>query len=238
MRGRQACFGLAQVHRCTDVQVYGHAGQFQVPISRSPTCQSGCREIPRRAGWTGERTAGLLWACTGARVCGRTGVQVYGRAGQFQVPVSPFPYSPLASPTAAKRRWVRREVEEEQAYLGFAQRSSDAGSSLIHLSHLLVYSVYPLPLYSFLNLSVYSQTRCEIPFYRHRGRSNTRFSRSAYCFPLSAFPFPFPARFASYFQNARGRSAAGILLRYTFRFVPRTGGRFHASAGRLWHRPW
>lgn len=172
----------------TGTRVRQAVSSSQFPYS--PACQSSRREIPRRAGWIGERTAGLLWACTGARAHGRTGVQVHRVYGCTGAPDSfkfPFPYSPLASPAAAKRLWVRRAAE------GGNRLTWNLHGA--HPTQVLRLSIYPIYSYiPFIRLSVtpllvsefisYSQTRCEIPFYRHRGRSNARF-------PLSGFPFPF-----------------------------------------------
>ena len=207
----------------TGTRVRQAVSSSQFPYS--PTHQPSRREIPRRAGWTGERTAGLLWACTGARVCGRTGVQVYRCTGAPDSFKFPFPARPLASPAAAKYRARRGgQVRGRQACFGLAQvhgctgntdarvhgctgvqvygragqfqvpisllarlpvrppRNAASGGRLrgnrltwdLHSAHptqvlrLSIYpiysyipfirlSVYPLPIYSFLNLSVYSQ---------------------------------------------------------------------------------
>ena len=153
-----ACTG-AQVHRCTSARVYGHTGTRArriVSSSHFPTrplaSPAAAKSRARRGGQVRGRQAcfGLaqVHGRTGARAHGRTGVQVYGCTGAPDSFKFPFPTRPLASPAVAKYR-AGRAAEGEQAYLGFAQRSSDAGSSFIHLSHLLVYSVYPFIRYPF-----------------------------------------------------------------------------------------
>ena len=172
----------------TGTRVRQAVSSSQFPYS--PACQSSRREIPRRAGWIGERTAGLLWACTGARAHGRTGVQVHGCTGvraRRTVSSSHFPTRRLTVRPPRNASGLGGRLREGTGLLGICtvliQRRFFV-YPFIPFTRIFRLSVYPLPLYSFLNSSVYSQTRCEIPFYRHRGRSNARF-------PLSGFPFPF-----------------------------------------------
>lgn len=126
--------------------------------------------------------------CTSARAHGCTSARVYGCTGAPDSFKFPFPYSPLASPARPRNAsGLGGRLREGTGLLGICtvliQRRFFV-YPFIPFTRIFRLSVYPLPLYSFLNSSVYSQTRCEIPFYRHRGRSNARF-------PLSGFPFPF-----------------------------------------------
>jgi len=139
----------ARVYECTSARVYGRAGQSQVPNfpTRPLISPAAAKYRAERGGQVRGRQAcfGLaqVHGCAGARVYECTGVRA-----RRTVSSSHFQLAHLPSPAVAKYR-AGRAAEEEQAYLEFAQRSSDAGSSFIHLSHLLVYSVYPFIRYPF-----------------------------------------------------------------------------------------